>query len=115
MVQITNIYFSKTLVAKQVEDTKQLLLDEWYARIKLLILKGTRKKHVPDLSKVKVVRRFYDSVAALMSQNLSDIAIRSLKAFTHFMCDFGVGIKYTLIKYKLIMVSLNRKLIPDFE
>lgn len=81
----------QTLVTKQVEEMKMLLMDEWYARIKLLLLKGTRKKHVPDLSKVKVVRRFYDSVAALMSQNLSDITIRSLKAFTKFMCDFGVS------------------------
>lgn len=75
---------------------------EWYARIKELLLKGTRKRHVPDVSKVKVLRRFYDSVAALMTQNLSDIAIRSLKSFTNFICDIGVSYNIFLFKKKTI-------------
>ena len=73
--------------------TKALLNDEWYSQLKTVLMKGTKKKHVPDVLKRKQLARFYDSVAALMSQNLSDITIRSLKMFTHFMCDIGVSYK----------------------
>lgn len=82
----------QTTVTKQVEDTKVMLLDKWYNRIKELLLKGTKKKHVPEVSKVKILNRFYDSVAALMSQNLSEITIRTLHKYTDFMCDIGVSI-----------------------
>lgn len=77
-------------MTKQIEITKTMLMDQWYSRLKALLLKGTKKKHLPEVSKVKTLKRFYDSVAALMSQNLSDITIRTLTDFTTFMCDIGV-------------------------
>lgn len=75
-----------------------MLLDKWYSRIKTLLLKGTKKKHVPEVSRVKILKRFYDSVAALMSQNLSEITIRTLHKYTNFMCDFGVSAGVFIVK-----------------
>lgn len=82
----------QTIITKQIEDAKNLLKDKWYGLIKDTLLKGTKKKHVPDMLNRKAVKRFYNSVAALMSQNISDLTIKSLKLFTDFMCDFGVSI-----------------------
>lgn len=73
-----------------METTKLLLNDQWYGSIKTLLIKGTKKKHVPDASKTRALKKFFDSLAALMAQNLSDIAVRSLEMFTDFMCDIGV-------------------------
>lgn len=88
----------QTIVTKNIEDSKLLLMDKWYSRIKTLLLKGTKKKHVPEVSKVKIITRFYDSVSALMSQNLSDITIRTLKRFTDVLCNFEVSASITSAK-----------------
>lgn len=76
-----------------------LLNEKWYSRIQILLQKGTKKKHVPDVTKVKTLTRFYDSISALMSQNLSDITIRTLHKFTEFICDIGVRFRMTILKY----------------
>lgn len=76
---------------KHIEETKSLLNEQWYGLIKATLIKGTKKKHVPDVTKTKALKKFYESLAALMAQNLSDIAVRSLKIFTDFMCDIGVS------------------------
>lgn len=82
------------MVSKQIQNTKSLLNDQWYELVQSIILKGSKKKIIPDVLKIKTLRRFFDSVAALMTQNLQDIVMRSLKMFTNFMCDYGVIIYY---------------------
>lgn len=99
------IYIAQTMVTKQIEETKQLLNDKWYGQIKATLLKATKKKHVPDILKKQAIKRFYNTVSALMSQNLSDITIRSLKQFTDFMCDFGV--RFWLTFFLLLLLAFN--------
>lgn len=96
MLQIESFHLNfQTIVTKQIEDTKLLLHDKWYGLIKNALQRGTKRKHVPDAIKRKSLARFYDSVAALMTQNLSEIVIRSLKMYTNYMCDIGVSTIYT--------------------
>lgn len=67
-------------------------MDEWYGTIKDILLRGIKRRHVPNSStRPKAAKKFMSSVAALMTQNLSDIAIRSLLMFTNFMCDYRVS------------------------
>lgn len=92
-----NTFCFQNLVSKQLDEIKILLSDKWYSRIQTLLQKGVKKKHVPDMTKAKTLKRFYDSISALMSQNLSDITIRTLHKFTEFMCDIGVRINIQIV------------------
>lgn len=67
-----------------------MLNDKWYGMIKTILLKGTKKRHVPDVTNLKAIQRFYNCIAALMAQNLADMTMRSLRIYTDFLCDFGV-------------------------
>lgn len=81
------MYF-QSIVTKQIDETKLLLNDKWYGMLKKILLRGL--DIYVDKSNPKALKRMYDSIAALMTQNLSDITMRSLKMFTDFMCDFEV-------------------------
>lgn len=77
----------------QIQTTHKLLTDEWYLTIKKILLKGIKKMHVPNAAvRPRAAKLFMKTVAALMSQNLADIAIRSALIFTDFVCDIRVGI-----------------------
>lgn len=81
-------------LTSQIQITHKLLTDEWYGTIKDILVRGIKRKHVPNPStRPKAAKKFMSSVAALMTQNLSDIAIRSLLMFTNFMCDYRVSIR----------------------
>lgn len=54
----------------------------------------------------KAAKKFMSSVAALMTQNLSDIAIRSLLMFTNYMCDYRVSVN-DIISTELNLGRLN--------
>ena len=74
-----------------MENTKSLLEIQWYGEIHSILLKASAKNLLPDVRKLKLIQRFYNCVAALMTQQLEDMCIRSLKAFADFICDYGVS------------------------
>ncbi|XP_068140477.1 dynein axonemal heavy chain 7 [Drosophila tropicalis] len=77
------------LCSSQIDAGKTMLEDTWYGEIHTTLLKASRKGQLPDIRRVTLVKRFFNCVAALMTQQLEDICIRSLKAFADFVCDFG--------------------------
>lgn len=86
----------KTIIS-QIQITHKRLTDDWYGTIKEILVKGIRRKHVPNsTTRPKAAKKFMSSVAALMTQNLSDIAIKSLLMFTNFMCDYRVSMMVML-------------------
>lgn len=70
---------------------RQILSKKWYDFIQVILNRAIRNKTMPDCSKEKTIRHFFNCVASLMTQNLQDIAIRSLTKFTDFMCDVAVS------------------------
>lgn len=78
-----------TVVNKQIEDAKSMLQDKWFGAIQTIISKMTKKKIIPDSTKPRLLKRFYNSVAALMTQHLQDMCIRSLTSYTSYVCDVG--------------------------
>lgn len=78
-----------TVVNKQIEDAKSMLQDKWFGAIQSIIGKMTKKKIIPDSSKPRLLKRFYNCVAALMTQHLQDMCIRSLTSYTTYVCDVG--------------------------
>lgn len=77
-------------MGKHIENTKSLLENQWYGEIHSILLKASLKGILPDVRKLRLIQRFYNCVAALMTQQLEDMCIRSLKTFADFICDYGV-------------------------
>lgn len=79
------------MLNRQVEDTKLMLMDKWYGQIQQIFVRGTKRKLIPNASKPRMLKRFYDTVAALMTHQLQDLCIRSLHGYTNFLCDITVS------------------------
>lgn len=77
------------MITRQVEDAKVMLQEKWFGAIQNIISRLSKKKLVPETTKPRLLKRFYNSVAALMTQHLQDMCIRSLKAYTKYVCDVG--------------------------
>lgn len=80
------------MVSHQIDEMCTQLKTKWYDSIQNTLHRAMRRKTIPDGTKPKSLRRFFNCIAALMTQNLQDIAIRSLTKFTDFVCDIGVGV-----------------------
>lgn len=80
----------QSTIGRQIENAKMELREKWYSAIQSIISRGAKKKLVPETTKPRLLKRFYNTVAALMTQNLQDMCIRSLLAYTDYICDVGV-------------------------
>lgn len=76
-------------INRQIEDAKVMLQEKWFGAITSIISRGSKKKLVPEATKPRLLKRFYHSVAALMTQQLQDMCIRSLRMYTEYICDVG--------------------------
>lgn len=76
-------------ITRQIENAKVMLQEKWFGAIQNIISRGSKKKLVPETIKPRLLKRFYNSVAALMTQHLQDMCIRSLSAYTDYICDVG--------------------------
>ena len=81
----------KSTINRQIEDAKLMLNEKWYGAIQSIITKGTKKKVVPETTKPRLLKRFYNTVASLMTRHLQDMCIRSLLAYTTYVCEVGVS------------------------
>lgn len=78
-----------SIITRQVEDAKTMLQEKWFGTIQNIISRLSKKKLVPEPTKPRLLKRFYNSVAALMTQHLQDMCIRSLGHYTDYICDVG--------------------------
>lgn len=79
------------MCGRQIDTAKSKLEDDWYGEIHQILLRASRRGLLPDVRRMKLLQRFYNCVAALMTQQLEDICIRSLKSYANFICDYGVS------------------------
>ncbi|ALC38670.1 Dhc36C [Drosophila busckii] len=77
------------LCGSHIDLGKQMLEDVWYGEIHTTLLRASKRGQLPDIRRMTLVKRFFNCVAALMTQQLEDICIRSLKGFANYVCDFG--------------------------
>lgn len=61
----------------------------WYPTIEDILKRGLRRRLIPDGIKARALRRFYNTMAALMIHQLQELCIDGLKQFTEFICDAG--------------------------
>lgn len=68
-----------------------MLLEKWYGEIQDILIRGNKRRLLPDVRKPKMLGRFYNCVAALMTQQLEDLCIKSIEGYVNFMYDYGVS------------------------
>lgn len=120
------------ILQRQVEDSKQFLVTNWYNALQELILKKI-KKHLfqTKVSKVKA-RKFFRLLAITMENHLQDVCERSLVAYTDFICrmeglhqtfklSIGLGDSETLvftptfIKIQEELLQINELILKTVE
>lgn len=69
----------------------QRLDKEWIGDIHNILLKAKQREMLPNVRNSKLINRFYNCVAALMTQQLEDMCVRSINAFVNFICDYEVS------------------------
>lgn len=80
-----------------MEETIKWLKSEWYHSIDVVMAKALKKKVLPN-AKPFIVTKFRNCVATLMSDQLQDMCVRSLKSYTDFICDINVNNTFLLIR-----------------
>lgn len=89
-LRVSPIYPLQYLCASHIDIGKHMMDETWFSDIQEILVEGKKKNIIPDMRRTTLLRRFYNCLAALMTQQLEDICIRSLKAFADFVCDYGV-------------------------
>lgn len=74
------------------------LREEWIGEIHNILLKAKQRDLLPDVRNTKLIKRFYNCVAALMTQQLEDMCVRSINTYVDFICDFQVC-DHSLLKF----------------
>ncbi|XP_071052666.1 dynein axonemal heavy chain 7 [Onthophagus taurus] len=97
------------VTSKQIDNCKQILMNSYFKNVIDIFLVGNRRGILPDPSKQKKMKRFYNCVACLMTYHLQTLALKSLYDYTKYI---------TTIMYenKGFEVSLTKRDdIIDFE
>uniref|UniRef100_A0A1A9WZZ0 Dynein axonemal heavy chain 7 n=1 Tax=Glossina brevipalpis TaxID=37001 RepID=A0A1A9WZZ0_9MUSC len=76
-------------VSHQMESMKNRLSDDWLGQIHSILLKASKRKLLPDVRRKKLIKCFFNCVAALMTQQLEDMCIRSIVAYVNLICSYG--------------------------
>ncbi|XP_073827136.1 dynein heavy chain at 36C [Musca autumnalis] len=101
-------------VGRHVDQAKNMLENEWYGEIHAILLRASNRGQLPDVRKTRLIQRFYNCVAALMTQQLEDMCIRSLNRFADFICDYAKsnpGFKISLMLEDEDVIVFN----PNFS
>lgn len=76
---------------RQIDETKNILKNDWYNLIKGIIVRGVKKNIVPKFDKKRLTRKFFNATATIMEQNLQDVCVNSLNIYCHYICDLNVS------------------------
>uniref|UniRef100_A0A1B0D1E5 Uncharacterized protein n=1 Tax=Phlebotomus papatasi TaxID=29031 RepID=A0A1B0D1E5_PHLPP len=80
-------------VLRQIDETKNILKNDWYNLIKGIIVRGVKRNIVPKFDKKRLTRKFFNATATIMEQNLQDVCVNSLNIYCHYICDLNVSNK----------------------
>lgn len=72
---------------QQIDAMRNELAIGWYDALRDTFIRGKKKKHTPERSKPKALQQFFDCISAMMTLKLTEVCLRSLTAYTDFLCD----------------------------
>ncbi|XP_075336554.1 dynein axonemal heavy chain 7 [Odontesthes bonariensis] len=75
----------RQIVTQHVDNAKDILLKNWVPQVQNIYHQGSMRKLVPSFSKLAKLKSFLNCVAALMTYQLQNLAIDSLRDYTHLI------------------------------
>ncbi|KAM7380824.1 hypothetical protein PAMP_004096 [Pampus punctatissimus] len=73
------------LVTRHVDTARTILLNKWVPDVLHIYYNGSRRKLVPTTSNMTKLQLFYNCVATLMTSQLQNLALDSMKDYTHLI------------------------------
>ncbi|XP_071052662.1 dynein axonemal heavy chain 7-like isoform X1 [Onthophagus taurus] len=73
------------LIARQIDDCKHVLKDCYLKNVIDIFLAGKKKGKLPDPSRQKKMKRFYNCVASLMTYHIQTLVLKSLYDYTNYI------------------------------
>lgn len=75
---------------RQMDRTKDILMNSYYARVIDIFLVGSKKNKLPNPALPRKMKRFYNSVATIMTFQLQSLCMNSLRDFIDYITDVKV-------------------------
>ncbi|KAG5878487.1 hypothetical protein JTB14_010272 [Gonioctena quinquepunctata] len=88
----------KYTASKHIQDCRNILTDSYYREVVDIFLLGYKRKKLPDSSKKKKMRSYYNSVATIMTYHLQALCLKSLYEYVNFITDVKFSNKGFQIK-----------------
>ncbi|XP_067459187.1 dynein axonemal heavy chain 7 [Thunnus thynnus] len=73
------------IVTRHVDNARAILLHKWIPEVQQIYSSGSRRKQVPTISNMAKLQSFYNCVATLMTYQLQNLAIDSMRDYTHLI------------------------------
>lgn len=83
---------------RQMDNAKDVLMNSYYAHVIDIFLAGNKKNKLPNPALPRKMKRFYNSVATIMTFHLQSLCLNSLKDFFKYITDVKVTIDFFHLK-----------------
>uniref|UniRef100_A0A3Q3S6H3 Dynein axonemal heavy chain 7 n=1 Tax=Mastacembelus armatus TaxID=205130 RepID=A0A3Q3S6H3_9TELE len=106
------------IVSRHVEHAKEILHKEWIPKVQAIYYHGYRRKQVPTFSDVARLKSFFNCAAALMTLQLQNLAIVSMRDYTKLISQDPESEKcyeHPGFVLHLILEDREIKFEPDFK
>ncbi|CAG5865931.1 unnamed protein product, partial [Menidia menidia] len=106
------------IVNQHVDDAENILLKHWVPQVQNIYYQGSMHKLVPSFSNLTKLESFLNCVAALMTHQLQNLGLNSLRDYTRLICKdlhSNSSKGHPGFVLHLILEGNEIKFEPDFE
>lgn len=80
----------KWVINTHIDACKEILMNDYFSAITDVFLQGNKKNLLPDPTKTKRMKSFYNAVATIMTYNLQTLCLKSLYDYIQYITDIKV-------------------------
>ncbi|CAH1130366.1 unnamed protein product [Ceutorhynchus assimilis] len=88
----------KNQCRQSIEKCRTVLMDQYYYAVTDVFLQGAKRNKLPDPSKPRKMKSFYNSVATIMTNQLQMLCLKSLYDYVYYITDIKFSNKGFQIK-----------------
>ncbi|XP_069052852.1 dynein axonemal heavy chain 7 isoform X2 [Lepisosteus oculatus] len=106
------------LVMRHIESAKETLLKKWFPEVQHIYYQGNKRKLVPSNSNSAKLQSFFNCAAALMTEQLQNLALDSIQDYTNLLAQSPDSVRaFEHPGFTMRLVLDNTKIIfePDFK
>ncbi|XP_028992896.1 dynein axonemal heavy chain 7 [Betta splendens] len=106
------------IVTRHVDNTRGIILKNWIPEVQSIFFQGCRRKLVPSQSNMTKLQSFFNCAAALMTFQLQNLAIDSMRDYTKLISQDSQSeraFEHPGFVLELILDDRDIKFEPDFK